>query len=156
MKISKSFRVFCVQQFHKPRKAQLSLEFLLVMAGFVLALTLFVPIAIKSSKAVLFAIEIERANEFLSEFESSASQISFLSNGTIKEIKTNARNEWLFKASNGVAKITIKSDSLGIEKTISKSIPLEVQEFIQKFKGESILRIEKYNDSLLLSSISVD
>ena len=83
----------CVSQ-----KGQLSLEFLLVMAGFVLALALFAPVALKSAKAALFAMEIQRAQEFLSEFKSEASQVSFLADGTVKEVKANALKEWLFEA----------------------------------------------------------
>ncbi|MFH1235184.1 MAG: class III signal peptide-containing protein [Candidatus Diapherotrites archaeon] len=135
------------------QKGQLSLEFLLIMAGFVLALAVFAPIALKSAKAALFALEVQRAQDFLSEFKSSASVVSFLADGTVKEVKANALKEWLFEAGNGTAKITVESEALGRKKTLSEKIPACVPEFSKKINGKTALRLEKSGGSVLLSSI---
>ncbi|MCX6802604.1 MAG: class III signal peptide-containing protein [Candidatus Diapherotrites archaeon] len=135
------------------QKGQLSLEFLLIMAGFVLALAVFAPVALKSAKAALFAMEAQRAQAFLSEFSSEARQVSFLGEGTVKEVKANALKEWLFEAGNGTAKITVESEALGREKTFSEKIPAEVLEFSGKINGKMALRLAKSETVVVVSSI---
>lgn len=140
----------------KKRNAQLSIEFLLVMAGFVMALVVFTPVAIRASKSALYVVEGEKAKAFLSEFRNSALQALFLSDGTVKEISVNARADWQFTVGSGKASVTVKSESLGREKTYTVSVPGELPDFSVAFKGKKTVRMEKSNSLISLGLVDVD
>jgi len=142
--------------FRRKRKAQLSMEFLLVMAGFVFVLALFTPVAVRASKNALYALELEKARAFLSEFKSAAGQASLLADGTACNVKAHALAEWNFNVIGGTASVTIKSSTLGRSETITASVPEELPHYGASFKGSHVVRIEKSHGAIFLESAGID
>ncbi len=145
-----------MKKFNNPERAQLSLEFLLVMAGFVLALALFVPVAIKTSKSALYSMDALRARNFLSEFSSNAITISFHADGSVKEFVPKPAREWRFSAGNSIATLTLQSKAVNRSSSFTVSIPAEVEEFNCTLSKGKILRMEKSNGIIQLSLASAD
>lgn len=135
---------------HSLQKAQLSLEFLLVMAGFVLVFALFVPIAVKSTKNTFYALEIQKAKSFLSNFKNSVQETTILSNGTVKEIKAKPLTKWFFSVKNRTAEIKIENNALNREHSIKETLSLNLPEFSAEFEKQSVLRIEKSNGKIFI------
>ena len=131
---------------HVNQKAQLSLEFLVIMAGFIAVLAFMLPVSIEATKKTAAKIEEKRAEAFLSEFSSAARQASFLADGTRKEITVAAVEEWLFSTGNGTASIGLNG------KTLQASIPSETALFSRALKGNQTVRIEKTAGQLLVSA----
>ena len=132
----------------------MSLEFLLVMAGFVLALALFIPVAVRASKNAIYSMEALKAREFLSGFRSSAMAISFLSDGSAKELALNPVREWQFSAGNSKATLSLKSKALNRSDSFTVSIPSEVKEFSCTLSRGKALRLEKVAGTTQLSLVS--
>ncbi len=125
------------------RKAQLSLEFLLILAAFILALSVSTPLAVKTTKTALFALEAQRAKSFLSDYSNAAFYADIYADGTVKQIKSNAVNEWFFRAGNGNAELTLSSKSLEKTITINSKIPFTVTPFSHSLNDSFTLRLKK-------------
>gem|GEM_PF-1665534 len=145
-----------MKKFSNLERAQLSLEFLLVMAGFVMALALFTPVAVRASKNAIYSMETLKAREFLSGFRSAAMAISFLSDGSAKELALNPTGEWQFSAGNSKATLSLNSKTLNRSDSFTVSIPAEVKEFNCTLSRGNTLRVEKIAGTIHLSLVSAD
>lgn len=141
---------------NKQVKAQISLEFLLVMAGFLLALALFMPVAIRTSKNAFYSVDALKARSFLSDFRSSAFSISFHSDGSVKEFAPRPARRWQFNAGNSRASVSLKSKTANHTSLFTASIPAEVEEFNCTLSKGKILRMEKMQGVIRLSIANAD
>lgn len=142
--------------FRRKRKAQLSMEFLLVMAGFVFVLALFMPVAVRTSKNALYALELEKARVFLSEFRSAARQASLLADGTASTVKASTLTEWRFSVASGEASVRVESSGPWHSKTVKIKVPEELPDYSASFKGKHAVRVEKLHGELSLASVQID
>jgi len=125
------------------RKAQLSLEFLLVMAAFILALSVFTPLAVKTTKTALFAIEAQRAKSFLSDYSNAAFHADIYADGTVKQIKSISVHEWFLRVENGNAELSLSSESLKKTVALNSKIPFTVTPSNHSLHGSFILKLKK-------------
>ncbi len=130
--------------------AQLSLEFLLIMAGMLAALALFLPVASKAASAGMHCLEIQRANSFLEGFSAKAERANFLGEGTSLETKAVPMGEWQFSVESEKAAITVKSERLGKEKTISSRMPANTEKFAQKITKKTVFTVTKSGGKLVI------
>lgn len=141
---------------HSKRKAQLSLEFLLVMAAFILALSVFAPLAVKTTKIALFALEVQRARSFLSDYSNAAFYADIYADGTTKQIRSSTVNEWLLKVENGNAELTLSSESLEKTVVLNSKIPFTVAPSNHSLNDSFTLRLEKESGKISTNLIDAN
>jgi len=129
------------------KKGQLSLELLLLTAGFVFVLALLVPVAVKATHSAFYAVEVEKATSFLTDLKLDCSQVSIHAAGTTRELSVPANSEWALEVKETLAELKIKNEKIGLEKTITTKLPSETLNFSASLNGKEKLLIEKNLDN---------
>ncbi len=139
----------------KSEKGQISLEFLILIAAFLSAMLLFVPIANKAYNLGIFGIESAKAKNFTKELKQKIEEMNFLGNNSRIEIAANPATEWIVSIENKKIKIKIKNDFLEEEKTIEEEFKIEIEPLkIEKIlNSKTIFALEKANNKIWLKSI---
>ncbi|MBI5884713.1 hypothetical protein HZB89_01300 [archaeon] len=100
---------------------QLSLEFLLVLAGFATAFLLLVPLMNASFELGIYSLDVMQARNFLSSLENALQKNALFDSEAVVSAKPSL--EWVFEAKNSTAFIEVKSGRLGKSKTLSITLP---------------------------------
>ncbi len=108
-------------------RAQLSLEYMLLLAAFFSAIMVFMPVIAGLHANAVFASDVQNAQNFMNELQSASEKMLILGSGS--QITANAKvlTVWELSISGTKALIKVKSESIEKIKTIEAELaaPLE-------------------------------
>jgi len=139
----------------KSEKGQISLEFLILMAAFLSAMLLFVPIANNAYNLGIFGIESAKAKNFAKELKQKIEEMEFLGNNSRIEITANPATKWIVSIENKKIEIKIENDFLEEEKTIEEEFEIELEpaKIEKSINSKTIFALEKADNRISLKSI---
>jgi uncharacterized protein (UPF0333 family) len=131
------------------KKAQSSLEFLLVLMVFLSFFFLFLPAIKNVSDSVFFGINVLQAKSFSENLQSTVEKASLLADGTTLKLKFRSNGNVKIFSENNILKIQLSSQNN--IKTFSVSFPNEIF-FETVFSGEKIFLIKKLNENISIEN----
>ncbi len=125
------------------RQAQLSLEFLIVLAAFSTALLLLLPAALSAWHSALFALDSRNAESLAVSLEHSVREFSVLSEGSRKELHFSPIGKWVFSGKESRLEITVHGT--GKSRTLCLEMPqgAEAKTAREEIEGNAFIVIEK-------------
>lgn len=133
-------------------RAQISLEFLLVMAIATVTMALMAnAIGIASNRAFGSA-ELANAKLFASELSSSLRTLSVLSDGSSLMLKCEPLTEWGFSVSDDEIKISVNGNTLSVK----SALELSADEKSFYAKGLTCLQLLRENTRIRISPASCE
>lgn len=133
------------------RKAQLSLEYLLLLSAFFSVLLLLMPLIQQSYALALFGLDARQAVSFSKEFSETVAQLSVLADGSSLSIDAAPLGEWVVFARGKKLVVSIYSESLEKTKTIDATLVSNV--FFEKtFSEKTTIVLKKENSGLAIDS----
>lgn len=130
------------------RKAQTSLEFLIVLVAFFSVLMLFVPMIAKIHHSGILALEKKKATAFSQELLQTLDEFSLLANGSKKQLKVNASLKWEIEFTSGELLLEIFSKELNKSISLNETLPVQTSSLQFSCEGECLLEIEKQNNEI--------
>ena len=100
----------------KISKAQISLEYLLILAISFSLLAIFISSSANFIDSLTISLEKQKAEQFIHDFEQSINEISLFADGSTKIIAVPNSVPWDFYYSNGIFTIIMISDDLHSQK----------------------------------------
>lgn len=132
-------------------KAQLSLEYLLLLSAFFSVLLLLMPLVQKTYALALFGFDVRQAVSFSKEFAETVAQLSVLSDNSSLSIEARPLHEWAVSAKGKKFAVSVRSESLGKTKTIETTLVSDL--FFEKvFSEKTTLVLRKENALLAIDS----
>lgn len=127
------------------QKAQVSLEYLIVLAALISVILVFMPLIIETQKAGIFALDVMKAESFSKSFANSLSEMRLLGEGTKKVFELEPLGVWEISCEKGILTLKVKSREIKNEKILmqefsSASDKLKFSFLIEK---RAYLTIEK-------------
>ncbi|MBI2529924.1 MAG: hypothetical protein HYW05_02175 [Candidatus Diapherotrites archaeon] len=109
-------------------RAQLSLEYMLLLAAFFSALLVFMPVIASLHANAVFASDVQNAQNFMGGLESASEKMLILGSGSQLELTAKVLTAWDLEISGPKAVLNIRSESAGKSKTIEAELaaPLEL------------------------------
>ncbi len=141
-----------MKKFFQIKRAQISLEYLLITAAFFSFLLLFAPIALKTYSIALFGFDVLNAQNFANSFEEEVRELKALENGSEKIIEVKTLNEWIISSEKTLL-IELKSAELKKSKQIKRS--LSIKAFLPKTflsKGKNVFVLKKVEGKILVEN----
>lgn len=131
-------------------KAQVSLEYLLVLLAFFGAFALLLPFYSAAFSAGIFALDSMNAKRFSESIQDSVSKLIVLGNGSSIQISADPSLEWkIFSEKN---ELFIALESNGVQKSFSVSFPNEINFSETVFSSEKGFLIKKDNGKILFEN----
>lgn len=97
------------------QKAQISLEFLIVLAIAIAAMCLILPSASRAYGKSIKAIDLANAKLFASELKSSIQLMAQLSEGSELELRCNPLQDWNFSIRPGLIIISASGSDINVD-----------------------------------------
>lgn len=134
----------------KMQKAQVSLEYLIVLAALISVILVFMPLIIETQKAGIFALDIIKAESFSKSFADSISEMQFLGEGTKKVFEVEPLGIWEIECNNGILTLKVKSREIKNEKVITQAFSSPSNKLKCSFSVENraYLTIEKNHSGI--------
>ncbi len=109
-------------------RAQLSLEYMLLLAAFFSAIMVFMPVIAGLHANAVFASDVHNAQNFMGGLESASGKMLILGSGSQIALNAQVLTSWELSISGTKALLTIKSGNIGKNKTIEAELaaPLEL------------------------------
>lgn len=135
-----------MRNYCRNEKAQLSMEFLVILLATVVILLVFMPVFTKLEKSTLFAVDVYNASNVLSDLKTGVLLLDTLAEGSTFEIDFGFVKPVQFSCSGNVAKIEISNDinSETKTKTLETELALNCDGFDKQVKSENYL-VRKIN-----------
>lgn len=129
----------------KNEKAQLSMEFLVILLATVVILLVFMPVFIKLEKSTLFAVDVYNASKTLSDLKTGVLLLDTLAEDSTFELDFSFVKPVHFSCSGNIAKIDISTDINSETKTKSLETKLALScVFDKEVKAQNYL-VRKIN-----------
>ncbi|MEM4598093.1 MAG: hypothetical protein QW400_00160 [Candidatus Diapherotrites archaeon] len=126
------------------QKAQISLEFLIVLAVAIAAMCLILPSASRAYSKSIKAIDLANAKLFASELKSSIKLMEQLSEGSELELRCNPLQDWNFSIRPGLITLSVNGSDINVDtafKVISSNSTLSLNKtscFLLKRQKDAI------------------
>ncbi|GEM_PF-2495012 len=133
-------------------RAQLSLEYLLLLAAFFSVLLLMLPLIQRAYALALFGFDARQAESFSRDFAQKARQLSILSENSVLSIEIQPLQEWQISASGKKLVVSFGSKQLGKTKTIETELFADFALFEKTASGKTVLVLEKKGGLLVVNS----
>jgi len=124
-------------------RAQISLEFLLLLLAFLACFALLLPFYSSAYNAGIFALDSMNAKRFADSVKNSVEQLRFLGNGSSIEKTANPSLQWKIFSEKNTLFVSVKSASLGKEKIFSVIFPNEISFRETEFDSEKSFLVKK-------------
>ncbi|MDO8648058.1 MAG: hypothetical protein Q7R70_06640 [Candidatus Diapherotrites archaeon] len=124
-------------------KAQVSLEYLLLLAVLFGSFAMIAPKILESYNAMVFASDAQNAKAFCEKLSSTIEKTGFFENASSERIKAFPELKWILLASGSEVKIRVESKTLEKIKEVKCNSKVEVAEFEQSFTKAFSLRVQK-------------
>lgn len=134
-----------------PQRAQLSLEYLLLLAAFFSVLLLVLPLIARTFELALFGFDSRQAVSFSKEFAETVAQLSILSDGSVLPVEATPMHDWIVSVSGGKLSVSLSSPELGKTKTIETGL-VSVFSFKKSFGEKEVFLLKKKNGALTVDS----
>jgi len=131
-------------------QAQLSLEYLLLLAAFFACLLFLVPAINNTLKIAEFGLDVRNGEQFVNELEAGIERMQILGEGSSVTISGRAINNWELKKELGKIVLIVGSSELGREKEIEREVNAEFFISDMKIKKEINLKLEKNGEKVLV------
>ena len=132
--------------------AQVSLEYLILLAGFFSVLALIVPQTIKLFEVSIFTLDAKNASAFSQELSSTINELSILEDGSIKTISFTPLLEWRISSQNNIIQIEVIDEKIQKQKLFSIQTNEEIVSFIQTFSSKSSIKLAKSAGKILIEN----
>lgn len=133
-------------------RAQLSLEYLILLAAFFSVLLLVLPLVQRTYALALFGFDVRQALSFSREFAETSKQLSILAEKSSMAIEISALHDWTVHADGKKLLVSISSAELGKTKLIESELALETEKFEKTFNGQQKLVLRKNGPLLTIDS----
>ena len=132
------------------QRAQLSLEYLILLAAVLAVFSLLLPLLGQAYHASLFGLDSVNAKQFIQSLESTAQEMRFLADGSAKRIDASPITEWSVSCSGKNLGLTVKSSALQEEKRFSAQLPNGIQLQPSSFTEPTAFLIRKAGGRVLI------
>jgi|SRR3989344_6170857 len=133
-------------------KAQTSLEFLIVLAGFFSVLALIVPSTLNLFHASVFALDSKNAENFSQQLLSAIEELGILENGSTKTLSLHPMLEWVVSANNNSITVQVNSEKLEKTKTFNFKTNSDISYFAHSFFSKSAIKLSKQNGRISIEN----
>ena len=133
-------------------KAQVSLEYLILLAGFFSVLALIIPQTIKLFEASVFALDAKNASAFSQEISAAINELSILEDGSIKSISFSPLLEWNISAQNNSIQIEVINEKIAKNKVFSIQTNTDLFSFNKNFSSKSSIKLSKKEGKILIEN----
>lgn len=128
----------------KQKKAQVSLEFLIVLVAFFSLLLIFTPIIARIHNIGVLALEKKKAQAFAEEFSQTLDEFSLLSDGSKKQLQIKTLIPWKIEITEKELLIELQANSEEKEaSTVSKKFSQKINPSSTYCEMECVFVIEK-------------
>ncbi|MDO8537364.1 MAG: hypothetical protein Q7S21_00605 [archaeon] len=124
-------------------KAQVSLEFLILLAGFFSVLAITIPASINLFEVSVFALDARNASIFLEQISSTVEELSILEDGSLKTLSFNPMLEWRIVLQNNEIRIEVFGEKIGKQKSFLFRTNENLSAFSQTFSSKSKIVVSK-------------
>ena len=131
-------------------KAQVSLEYLLLLGAFFSFLLLFFPLLQQTYYAGIFAFDVRAAQSFSDSFQSSVREFSVLGDGSKRILEASPATEWKIEAEKNILKIEIFQEKLKKKKEIKRELVHPVSPINFSAKKPFSVFFEKQDGKILI------
>src|SRR3989338_5554173 len=109
-------------------RAQLSLEYMLLLAAFFSALLVFMPVIAGLHANAVFASDVQNAQNFMNGLESASEKMLILGSGSQLALTARVLTLWQLNINGTKATLVLTSESAGKSKTFETelAVPLEL------------------------------
>lgn len=125
------------------RKAQISLEYLLLLAVLFGSFAMIAPKILESYNAMVFASDIQNAKAFCEKLSSTIEKAGFFENSSSESLKAFPELKWTLLASGNEIKVQVESKALERIKELKCNSKVEVAEFEQSFTKAFSVKVQK-------------
>ncbi len=138
----------CSSRSTRSIRAQSSVEYLIVLAAFLAALSLLIAPLMQSYRAALFWMEVQEASSFLQRFESSVQTLSLMAPDSAQSIEFNASSTWLLESDNTAIHISLSDEFLKKTKNLSAELDQPVGFSRKELIGKGSIVLQKTADGI--------
>lgn len=132
------------------QKAQVSLEYLLLLAVLFGTFAMLSPKILEAYNAMVFASEVQNAKSFCERLSSTIEKTGYFENSSSQTIKAFPQLKWNLKAFENEVQVEVESRQLEKAKELKCKINAKVQGFEQSFSKAFELRVLKQNGLVLI------
>jgi len=132
------------------QKAQLSLEYLLLIAALLAATAIILPSITAFHNNAMLAIEAGKAKAFIEKIKSEGEKLMVFEEGSSSEISAFPSLEWRLKASEERIEVRVESKALGKEKVFERRANAIFEDFEAEGKEKISLRLRKEGGKILI------
>ncbi len=122
---------------------QASLEFLIVVAAFLSALLVMVPVSQHAYAVAAFGMDVRNAEAFMLRLESASSSLAVLGDGSEETIRADPLGTWHLSFSGNFAVLEVESPTLGKTKRFEISMPVQLYPADMSIGSEQPLKFIK-------------
>lgn len=126
-------------------KAQVSIEYLLLLAAFFSFLLLIVPSMGGVYNAGIFGLDARNARSFLNSFESSVKRLSLFGDGSEEIVSAKILTLWRVYSDGEKIFVFVESSELAKSKELSAELSLPVKLNARDYTGEINILLRKQN-----------
>ena len=134
------------------QRAQLSLEYLLLLAAFFSVLLLMMPLIQRAYALALFGFDARQAVSFSKQFSEAVKQLSVLADDSSFSIEISPLHAWSVSAKEKKLVVFFQSKQLEKTKTIEAELVMPFAEFTKDFDAKSEIVLKKENGALVIYS----
>lgn len=135
----------------KSEKGQLSLEFLLLMAGFLSILLLFMPLMNQAYNLGIFGIESVNAKNFAESFSQKTGELNFFADNSVMELEANPFAEWIVSVDKNTVSVKIENTELNVEKIFSEDLAVSIDSFSEKISKKTVFVLKKADGKISIT-----
>lgn len=135
----------------KSKKAQASLEFLIVLVAFFSLLLLFTPTITKLHYTGLLALEKKKAETFAVSLQQTLKEFSLLANGSKKSLAVKASIPWEISLTGNHLQLELHSRELNKTAALNYSLAFPVNSLQVTCTKECVFEIEKQHNTIQLT-----
>jgi hypothetical protein len=134
------------------RRAQVSLEFLLVLLGFAACFAVLLPFYAAAYNASVFALDSMNAKKFADSVAGAVSELNSLGNGSGIVLSAEPFLEWKIFFEKNELLVSVQGRNAGAEKTFRVLFP-NSQDFVEvEFDSKKSFALEKIGGKILFKN----
>jgi len=124
-------------------KAQISLEYLLLLAVLFGSFAIIAPKILESYNAMVFASDVQNAKAFCEKLSSTIEKTGFFENSSSESLKAFPELKWKLMASRNEIKVQVESNALQKIKELKCNAGIAVETFEQDFTKSFTVKVQK-------------
>ncbi len=135
------------------QKAQLSLEFLLVISAFFAVLALFVPLLNHLQELGVYSLDVRNAESFAFSMQAKIDAMLLLGDGSSMPISAKPLRRWVLSSREKSLLVTVENTYLDSHKTFEVEFPNKI--FLNRtvLGEETVFVIRKQESKVLLENL---